>query len=88
MMAAAAGGLRGYENYVVDPFIEPDLVAERGKEGMAAIGGPEKVTAAINELEDNHVTNFISYLDVGGLDYDQVSSSMRLFAEKVMPNFR
>ena len=88
VMAAAAGGLRGYENYVVDPFIEPDLVAERGKEGMAAIGGPEKVTAAIKELEDNHVTNFISYLDVGGLDYDQVSSSMRLFAEKVMPNFR
>ena len=84
----AAGGLRGYENYVRDPFIEPDLLAERGKEGMAAIGSPKKVTAAIRELEDNHVTNFISYLDVGGLDYGQVSSSMRLFAEKVMPDFR
>ena len=84
----AAVGLRGYENYVRDPFIEPDLLAERGKEGMAAIGGPEKVTGAIRELEDNHVNNFISYLDVGGLDYGQVSSSMRLFSEKVMPNFR
>lgn len=83
-----ASGVRGYEHYVQDPFIEPDLAAERGKEGMAAIGSPEKVTAAIRALEENHVTHFISYLDVGGLSYDQVSSSLRLFAEKVMPNFR
>ena len=88
LMANAPGGLLGYESYVRDPFIEPDLVAERGIEGMAAIGGPEKVTRAIKDLEDNHVTNFISYLDAGGLDFDQVSSSLRLFAEKVMPNFR
>ena len=38
---------------------------------MAAIGSPEKVTAAIRELEANHVTNFISYLDAGGLDFDK-----------------
>ena len=87
-MANAPGGLRGYENYARDPFIEHDLVAERGIEGMAAIGSPEKVTGAIKELEDNHVTNFLSYLDAGGLDFDQVSSSLRLFAEKVMPKFR
>ncbi len=84
----AAVGLRGYENYVRDPFIEPDLLAERGKEGMAAIGSPEKVSAAIKLLEDAHVNNFISYLDAGGLDFNQVSSSLRLFAEKVIPNFR
>jgi alkanesulfonate monooxygenase SsuD/methylene tetrahydromethanopterin reductase-like flavin-dependent oxidoreductase (luciferase family) len=83
-----AVGVRGYEHYVHDPFIEPDLVAERGKEGMAAIGNPEKVTAAIRELEQNHVTHFISYLDAGGLSYDEVSSSLELFSEKVMPNFR
>jgi len=87
-MASAPGGLRSYENYVRDPFIERDLLEERGKEGMAAIGGPAKVTQAIRALEDNHVTNFISYLDVGGLDFDQVSSSLRLFADKVIPNFR
>ena len=87
-MANAPGGLRGYENYVRDPFIEHELLEERGKEGMAAIGSPEKVTQAIKELENNHVTNFISYLDAGGLDFDQVSSSLRLFAEKVIPNFR
>ena len=83
-----AVGVRSYEHYVRDPFIEPDLVAQRGKEGMAAIGSPEKVTAAIKELEANHVTHFISYLDAGGLDFDQVSSSIQLFSEKVMPNFR
>ena len=87
-MASAPGGLRGYEEYVRDPFIEDDLLKERGKEGMAAIGGPEKVTQAIKELEDNYVTNFISYLDAGGLDFNQVSNSLRLFAEKVIPNFR
>jgi hypothetical protein len=27
-------------------------------------------------------------LDAGGLDFDQVSSSLKLFAEKVIPNFR
>jgi alkanesulfonate monooxygenase SsuD/methylene tetrahydromethanopterin reductase-like flavin-dependent oxidoreductase (luciferase family) len=83
-----AAGVRGYEHYVNDPFIEPDLVAQRGKEGMAAIGSPEKVTAAVKDLESNHVTHFISYLDAGGLNYDEVSRSLRLFAEKVMPNFR
>ena len=88
VMANAPGGLRGYESYVNDPFIEQDLLEKRGKDGMAAIGGPEKVTKAIKELEDNHVTNFISYLDVGGLDFDHVSTSMKLFAEKVIPNFR
>jgi alkanesulfonate monooxygenase SsuD/methylene tetrahydromethanopterin reductase-like flavin-dependent oxidoreductase (luciferase family) len=88
VMANAPGGLRGYESYVNDPFIEEDLLEKRGKDGMAAIGGPEKVTKAIKELEDNHVTNFISYLDVGGLDFNQVSASMKLFAEKVIPNFR
>ena len=87
-IAAAPGGLKGYENYVREPFIEKDLLAERAKEGMAAIGSPEKVTRAIKELENNHVTNFISYLDAGGLDFGQVSSSLRLFAEKVIPNFR
>ncbi|GIS95871.1 MAG: hypothetical protein CM1200mP22_31080 [Dehalococcoidia bacterium] len=55
---------------------------------MAAIGGPQKVIGAIRELEDNHVTNFISYLDVGGLDFDKISKSLCLFAEKVIPNFR
>ena len=87
-LAAAPGGLRGYENYIRDTFIEEDLLEERGKEGMAAIGSPEKVTEAIKELEENHVSNFISYLDAGGLDFDRVSSSLRLFAEKVIPNFR
>ena len=83
-----SAGVRSYEHYVRDPFIEPDLVAERGKQGMAAIGNPEKVTAAVKELEANHVTHFISYLDAGGLGFDEVSSSLQLFSEKVIPNFR
>ncbi len=83
-----ASGVAGYEHYVRDPFIEPDPVAEGGREGMAAIGSPEKVTEAIKELEQNHVIHFISYLDDGGLSNDEISGSLRLFSEKVMPNFR
>jgi len=55
---------------------------------MAAIGSPEKVTAAVKELEANHVTHFISYLDAGGLSFDEISGSLQLFSQKVMPNFR
>lgn len=54
-------------------------MAERGKQGMAAVGSPEKATAAVKALEANYVTHFISYLDAGGPDLDEVSSSLQLF---------
>ena len=85
---AGAGVLGGYEHYARDPFIEPDLIEKRGQQAMGAIGSPEKVTAAIKDLESRHVSHFLGYVDTGGLSYDEIEGSLRLFAEKVMPNFR
>ena len=85
---AAAGSLRGYEHYARDPFIDPELTAKRGEQATGAIGSPQKVTRTIRELESKHVSHFLAYLDTGGLTYSEVEASLRLFAEKVMPNFR
>lgn len=85
---AGAGTLSGYEHYARDPFIEPDLLEKRGPQAMGAIGTPEKVTATIKDMESRHVSHFLSYLDTGGLSYDEFEGSLRLFAEKVIPNFR
>ena len=85
---AGAGVLGGYEHYARDPFIEPDLIEKRGPQSMSAIGNPEKVTATIKDLESRHVSHFLAYVDTGGLSYEEIEGSLRLFAEKVMPNFR
>ena len=85
---AGAGSLRGYEHYASDPFIEPDLLEKRGPQAMSAIGTPEKLNETIRDLDSRHVTDFLGYMDTGGLSYEEIEGSMRLFAEKVMPNFR
>jgi alkanesulfonate monooxygenase SsuD/methylene tetrahydromethanopterin reductase-like flavin-dependent oxidoreductase (luciferase family) len=89
-VAALAGssGLRGYEHYVRDPFIDPELSARRGEEGVGAIGSPERVTATIRDLENKHVTHFLGYLDAGGMSYEEIEGPLTLFAEKVMPKFK
>ena len=88
VLAGASGGLKGYEHYANDPFIEPDLLEKRGPQAMSAIGTPEKLNETIRDLESQHVTDFLSYMDTGGLSYEEIEGSMRLFAEKVIPNFK
>ena len=85
---ASAGNLSGYEHYANDPFIEPELLEKRGPQAMSAIGTPEKLNETIRDLESRHVTDFLGYMDTGGLSYEEIEGSMRLFAAKVMPNFR
>ena len=85
---AAAGRLRGYEHYVNDPFTNPEAMAKREPESESCIGSPEKVTKSIKQLESQHVSHFLGYLDSGGLSYDEFEGTIRMFAEKVMPNFR
>jgi alkanesulfonate monooxygenase SsuD/methylene tetrahydromethanopterin reductase-like flavin-dependent oxidoreductase (luciferase family) len=84
---ARAGGLRGYEHYARDPFIDSELTQRRGQEAMGAIGTPAQVTATLQDLQARHVTHFLAYMDIGGLPYPQVAQSLRLFAEQVMPHF-
>lgn len=51
------------------------------------VGSPEKVNTAIGDLQSKKITHMFANLDAGGLPYEQVESSLRLFASKVMPNF-
>ena len=85
---AQAGSLPGYEHYAKDHLIEPDLLEKQIPQAMGAIGTPEKVIETIKELESMHVTHFLAALDTGGLSYNEIEGSMRLFAEEVMPNFK
>ena len=85
---AGAGTLRGYEHYANDPFIEPDLVEKRASQAMSAIGSPQKLTETIRDLEARHVSDFLGFMDTGGLSYDEIEGSLRLFAEEVIPKFR
>jgi alkanesulfonate monooxygenase SsuD/methylene tetrahydromethanopterin reductase-like flavin-dependent oxidoreductase (luciferase family) len=85
---AASRGLSGYEHYAQDPFVEPDLVEKRGAQALGAIGSPDKVTETIKDLASRHVSHFLGFMDTGGLSYNEIEGSLRLFAEKVIPNFR
>ena len=83
-VASMAGRLRGYEHYGQDPFTDTEMVARRMQE---MVGSPEKVNTAIGDLQSKKITHMFANLDAGGLPYEQVESSLRLFASKVMPNF-
>jgi alkanesulfonate monooxygenase SsuD/methylene tetrahydromethanopterin reductase-like flavin-dependent oxidoreductase (luciferase family) len=85
---ARTGGLRGYEHYARDPFIDPELTQRRGQEALGAIGTPAQVIATLRDLQAKHVTHFLAYMDIGGLSYQQVEPALRLFAEQVMPHFK
>ena len=87
---AAAGSLRGYEQYSPDrdPLLNRGLGEKQAVEAMGAIGTPEKVIATIEELQAKHVGHFIAYVDTGGPSFDEIQRSLRLFAQKVMPRFQ
>ena len=52
------------------------------------IGSPETVTNGIKKYrEETGLNNIILWMNIGGQPQNQVLNSMRLFSEKVMPNF-
>jgi len=51
-------------------------------------GDPERGIERVQRLKDSGVENVIVGFSFGGLPYDKVRRSMRLFAEKVMPRFK
>ena len=85
---AGSTGLKSYEHYKRDPFVDPELLAIRGAQGAGAVGSPETVTEAIVDLESKGVTHFLGIVDIGGLNFDEVEGSLRLFADRVVPNVR
>jgi alkanesulfonate monooxygenase SsuD/methylene tetrahydromethanopterin reductase-like flavin-dependent oxidoreductase (luciferase family) len=53
------------------------------------VGSPERVTEQIRQFRDKTgISNIICWMNIGGQKQENVLKSMRLFAEKVMPNFQ
>ena len=61
---------------------------ERLIEETVVFGSPERVTDRIREMEAAGVGEVLCWMNFGGLPSDRVERSMRLFADKVMPQFR
>ena len=87
-LASMGGRVRGYEDYARDHLFDPELSSRGRQEGMGAIGSPETVTDTIKDLQSKSITHLICSSGVAGMPYGQVEKSLRLFAEKVMPNFK
>jgi len=51
-------------------------------------GDPARVIERVQHLKDNGFNNIIVGFSYGGLPYDKVRSSMRLFSEKVLAKFK
>ena len=56
---------------------------------FTAVGSPERCAAQLKKFQEMYgATHFICWFNIGGmLTHQQVEKSMRLFAEKVMPQF-
>lgn len=65
------------------------LSYESVRDEFAAVGTPERVTARLNIIRERYSPDeFMCWFNIGGmLPHDEVKTSMRLFAEKVMPHF-
>ena len=87
-IAAAQGSVKGYEDYGRDHLADREYSEMRRRESLGAVGSLETVISSIKDLESHHITQLVCSLGAGGLPYEQYESSMRLFAEKVIPNFK
>ncbi len=100
-VAAAFEGMRGStaslrpprpEGEAPKPKRAPD--PEKARKALDAYwhhtlsGAPEQVSERIEEIREAGFENVILGISYGGLPYDRVRASMRVFAEEVMPRFK
>lgn len=80
---------KGYEKYPLDSGALAKLTLEDVWDRGTAFGSPERVTEILKiymrKLGGRHL---IVQMRIGGLQHDKVIRSMKLFAEKVMPELR
>ena len=59
-------------------------------DGFAAVGTPDQVSAKLEEFKEMYGPDeFMCWFNIGGmLPHAEVESSMRLFAQEVMPRFQ
>ena len=63
----------------------PDEVSDEEWWGRLAYGPPERCIERLRRDAELGVTDLIAWFDVGGLPFEKVERSMRLYAREVMP---
>ena len=99
-LEVAANALKRYREHLLDarvkfnpggvpprPAGQPPSPGEMVEHAFLA-GTPETVASQIHELQQAGVRNLLLNFNVGQIPHPQVERSMRLFGEKVMPQFR
>ena len=96
----AANALKRYREHLLDARVrfnpggapprppgQPPTAGEMVEHAFLA-GTPETVASKIHELQQAGVRNLLLNVNVGQIPHEQVERSMRLFGEKVLPQFR
>ncbi|HEX2172299.1 MAG TPA: LLM class flavin-dependent oxidoreductase, partial [Dehalococcoidia bacterium] len=77
----------GTRRRVTDPH-DPFFESARFREDRFIFGDPELVAREVRRyLEETPTTLFIARMQLPGMPHEKVTRSMRLFAERVMPQF-
>ncbi len=80
---------KGYDNYPRDPGALAKLTVEDVWQRGTAFGSPERVTEILKiYMRKLGARHLIIQMRISGLEHDKVVRSMKLFAEKVMPELR
>lgn len=75
-----------YQGYLALGEVLQDLSYERVCRDFAIVGTPEEAVDRIAELRDRlDLKDMILWTNVGALDHERVTASLKLFADKVMP---
>ncbi len=57
-------------------------------EGIICLGGPEKCAQVVRYYEEQGIDQIIFLVQAGGTPHDAIQRSLRLFGEKVIPQFK
>jgi alkanesulfonate monooxygenase SsuD/methylene tetrahydromethanopterin reductase-like flavin-dependent oxidoreductase (luciferase family) len=67
---------------------EPVDVAKMADEAILCIGGPEKCAQIVRHYQAQGIDQIIFLVQAGGTKHEDIVRSLRLFGEKVIPQFR
>ena len=76
------------EDEVVEGDFDLDFFQFQSKHGLLLVGTPDSVSEQIERLESELECEHLAlFLNIPLLSYEQVTRSLRLFGEEVMPSF-
>ena len=63
-------------------------VRKMADEGVICLGGPEKCAQVVRHYEEQGIDQIIFLVQAGGTSHDAIQRSLRLFGDKVIPQFK